>query len=103
MISMKSAGHQAQLRTVVARHILANYQTIVSNNKEGIKPMYRNKGERIKQKEEQGVCDKGTWFRKAGYTAMYSVPATKDSTLVVETRKALELTTGPSHTKVQVI
>jgi hypothetical protein len=103
MLSMRTGGHSPQFRTVVAQRVLANYANIVKNDSDNSKPMYRSKEERRKQKEEEGVSNKGTWFRKGGYTATYTVPATRDSTLVLSTRQALERTTGPDHTKVKVL
>jgi hypothetical protein len=103
MISMSEAGHRTEFRRVVAGRILANYKVIIDNDVKGTKKMYRNKTERKIQKEEGGATNKSTWFRGGGYTATYSVPATRDSALVLSTRKALLTTPGPSHTKVKVV
>jgi hypothetical protein len=103
MISMRTAGHSAQFRTVVANRILANYSNIVTNDESGTKPMYRSKGDRKVQKEKEGIMNKSNWFHKGGYTATYTVPSTRDSTLVTSTRQALDSTTGPTHTRVKVL
>jgi hypothetical protein len=103
MISMRAAGHNQQFRLVVAHRILANYQNIVKNDEDGTKLMYRSKEERRDQKIAEGVTDKGTWFRKGGYTATYTVPASKDSGLTQRTRQPLDSTSGPDHTKVKVL
>jgi hypothetical protein len=103
MISMHEAGHSRQFRIVVATRILANYKTIVDNNSNGTKPIYRSKQERRDQKLKEGISNKATWFRKGGFTATLTVPTTKDSTLVNSTRRALDVAPGPSHTKVKVL
>jgi hypothetical protein len=61
---MKTAGHSAQFRRIVANRIPANYSKIVINDKNGTKPIYRNKGDIRIQKEKEVVSDKINWFHK---------------------------------------
>ena len=61
--------------------------------------MYRSKEDR----RNRDRTDKGTWFRKAGATAIIMVPATPESQLAKGIRKVLLQHKGPRGTVTKVV
>ena len=91
MLAMYRSGHQQPFRTIVAKRVIAKYQSTLSNHQQENPNMYRSKQERKEQiVMAGGRPDKSDWYKKLGKEVTVTVPATVDSKLAEEVRDNLK-------------
>ena len=90
MKRMKQAGYGEVYRKTVLKHALGIYDTKIKMHEEGVRPLYRPKSYKKKERKAAKIKKKHQWAKKGGYTAPIFVPATPGSQLLKEMRKVAQ-------------
>ena len=102
--SLWLGGHSQTFRHTVCVKAVQNFQTSIKNDKDGIKPMYRNRFEvEERWRMEGGRPDTSTWFRKGGITGVLRVPASKNERIKRKVENVLREVPGPSGQSIKVL
>ena len=92
---MMWAGHNAKARELVARRVIAKYDSNMSNYYDLGRPIHRSKDERKLQLKP----DKADWFRSDGTTTTMVVPTTAGSRLANLIKNYIGMFPGPKGTR----
>ena len=101
---MKNSGHSQSFRSTILHRVAVKYLASLSNHQEEKKNMYRNKKERLEQKQtNKALTGNDTWFRKGGFTSTLTVPSTPGGVLASKVEDNLKKGRQPNGTKTKVI
>ena len=101
---MKNSGHSQTFRSTILHRVAVKYLASLSNHQEEKKNMYRNKKERLEQKQiNKALTGNDTWFRKGGFTSTLTVPSTPGGVLASKVEDNLKNGRQPNGTKTKVI
>ena len=101
---MKNSGHSQSFRSTILHRVAVKYLASLSNHQEEKKNMYRNKKERLEQKQtNKALTGNDTWFRKGGFTSTLTVPSTPGGFLASKVEDNLMKGRQPNGTKTKVI
>ena len=96
--------HSQNFRHTVCVKAVQNFETSVRNDRDGIKPMYRNRSEVDERwRMEGGRPDTTTWFRKGGVTGVLRVPSSRNERVKRIVENVLRYVPGPSGQSIKVL
>ena len=82
IIRMAQSNHDEKFRLKVTNDAITKYRKLKEGEKEGRRPLYRNRQEIIaSRKTNKDRNSKSSWFRKAGYNATLRVQYTPSGEL----------------------
>ena len=90
MERMKNAGYKEEYRKNVLQHALGIYDRMWMEHREGIRPIFRPKDWKKKERREIKKRKKHDWATKGGHIAPIFVPTTPDGILAKMMRKVAE-------------
>jgi hypothetical protein len=107
MLKLKNLGYGIKYRTEILDSALIAYEKIISDDKAGIKPLYRSrdydKEGRIKRKMNRKV----NWFKNGSndidYKSVLFVPVTKGGKLAKELKKREQEINKNSHERIKIV
>jgi hypothetical protein len=90
MLKLKNSGYNKKFRLDILDSALNAFQKMVENNKNGIKPMYRNRNWNSKERQESKLNKKSNWWNnpksKIQYTSVLFVTPTPGGVLAKDLR-----------------
>ena len=87
---MQHSGYDVKFRKQVINSAMSAYTKIVKLENDGIRPMYRKRDWKWKERDAEKRKKKKDWYRKGGQQSVLFVPATPDSRLVDIYRREIE-------------
>ena len=90
MLRMKSAGYTEKYRAEVLQHAFSIYDKKLEEERNGVRPMYRPKSWKKKERRETKRNKKLNWATSKGHIAPIFVPTTPGSVLLKQMRKVAE-------------
>ena len=90
MARMKAAGYKEKYRREILTHALGIYDRKWTEHKNGIRPIFRPKSWKKKERKEAKKCKKLNWATGEGHIAPIFVPTTPGGELVKRMRKVAD-------------
>lgn len=96
---MQFSGYQKKFLLEIINSAVNAYEKMAKRERDGIRPMYRDRRWNWEEREKKKREDKANWYKKGGYQSVVFVPATPDS----ELSKKLKEEVSKSKYKIRVV
>ena len=92
MLKLKNSGYPTKYRTEILESALVAYDKMVEADKDGTKPLFRDRNWNREQRNDEKMNRKVNWYKSGGngieYKSILFVPVTKGGTLAKELKKS---------------
>ena len=104
MIKMQRSGYSEQFRLEVLKSAKSAFQKMIDNDKNGSKPLYRNRAQILEDRRSKNIGKQNWWKKKdTKFKTILFVPPTPGSSLAKQIRKREEELNQHSKFRIKVV
>ena len=107
MLKLKNSGYATKYRTEILDSALMAYEKIISDDKAGIKPIYRSRDYDREEREKKKSSRKLNWYKTGTndieYKSVLFVPVTKGGKLAKELKKREQEINKNSDERIKIV
>ena len=107
MLKLKNSGYGTKYRTEILDSALIAYEKIISEDRAGIKPLYRSRDFNKEERDKNKISRKLNWYKNSSndieYKTVLFVPVTKGGKLAKELKKREQEINKNSHERIKIV